>query len=115
MSIQNNKAIIKELAAAYEKENKSRNRILVLAITISIFLLYSSFSIASGKIQADYLLDVRGMGTIATVSLENGSSRQYEKMKSLPYLKAVGIKQIAALFFLIRMHMRRLCVRHIQM
>ena len=43
MSIQNNKAIIKELAAAYEKENKSRNRILVLAITISIFLLYSSF------------------------------------------------------------------------
>lgn len=96
MSIQNNKAIIKELAAAYEKENKSRNRILVLAITISIFLLYSSFSIASGKIQADYLLDVRGMGTIATVSLENGSSRQYEKMKSLPYLKAVGIKQIAA-------------------
>ncbi len=87
MSIQNNKAIIKELAAAYEKENKSRNRILVLAITISIFLLYSSFSIASGKIQADYLLDVRGMGTIATVSLENGSSRQYEKMKSLPYLK----------------------------
>ncbi len=92
----NNKEIIRELAAAYEKENKSRNRILVLAVTISVFLLYSSFSIASGKIQADYLLDVRGMGTLATVSLENGSSRQYEKMKTLPYLKAVGIRQTAA-------------------
>ena len=92
----NNKEIIRGLAAAYEKENKSRNRILVLAVTISVFLLYSSFSIASGKIQADYLLDVRGMGTLATVSLENGSSRQYEKMKTLPYLKAVGIRQTAA-------------------
>ncbi len=97
MDIQNNnKKIIRELAAAYGKENKSRNRILVLAIMVSIFLLYSSFSIASGKIEADYLLDVRGMGTLATVSLENGSSRQYKKMKALPYLKAVGIKQVAA-------------------
>ncbi len=92
----NNKAAIQELAAAYGKENKSRNRILALAIGISIFLLYASFSIASGKIQADYLLDVRGMGTLATVSLENGSIRQYGQMKALPYLKAVGAKRAAA-------------------
>lgn len=122
----NNKAAIQELADAYGKENKSRNRILALAIGISIFLLYASFSIASGKIQADYLLDVRGMGTLATVSLENGSSRQYGQMKALPYLKAVGANGLqpagkcrgigaAALCFWTRMPMGKSCVRRIRM
>ena len=84
---------MKELAQAYYKDNKRQNKVLILAIAMSVILLYSAFSIAYGKIRSDYLIDIRGMGTVATVSLENGSEAQYEQMKSLPYIIDTGIKK----------------------
>ena len=89
----NNQLVIKELAQAYYKDNKRQNKVLILAIAMSVLLLYSAFSIAYGKIRSDYLIDIRGMGTVATVSLENGSETQYEQMKSLPYIIDAGIKK----------------------
>ena len=89
----NNQLVIKELAQAYYKDNKRQNKVLILAIAMSVLLLYSAFSIAYGKIRSDYLIDIRGMGTVATVSLENGSKAQYEQMKSLPYIIDTGIKK----------------------
>ncbi len=89
----NNEAIERKLAKVYYKKNWQRNRILVMAIAMSIFLLYAVFSIAYGKLRSDYLIDVRGMGTAANVSLENGSVSQYEQMKELPYLSDVGVKK----------------------
>lgn len=95
MSISNNnQQINKELSEAYYKANWQRNKILVLAIAMSVFLLYSVFSISYGKIYSDYLVDVRGMGTKATVSLENGSKKQYQAMQELSYLTDVGIKKV---------------------
>ena len=89
----NNKAVETELAKVYYKKNSRRNEILVLSIAMSLFLLYAAFSIASGKIRADYLIDIRGMGTLATISLENGSEEQFNQMKSLPYISEVGLKK----------------------
>lgn len=89
----NNQLVMKELAQAYYKDNKRQNKVLILAIAVSVILLYSAFSIAYGKIRSDYLIDIRGMGTVATVSLENGSEAQYEQMKSLPYIIDTGIKK----------------------
>ncbi len=89
----NNKAVEKELAKVYYKKNRRRNQILILSIAMSLFLLYAAFSIASGKMTADYLIDVRGMGTVATISLENGSKEQMAQMKSLAYISDVGIKK----------------------
>lgn len=89
----NNKAVEKELAEVYYKKNSRRNEILIVSIAMSLFLLYAAFSIASGKMRADYLIDVRGMGTVATISLENGSENQLEKMKSLSYISEVGLKK----------------------
>ncbi len=89
----NNQLVIKELAQAYYKDNKRQNKVLIIVIAMSVFLLYSAFSIAYGKIRSDYLIDIRGMGTVATVSLENGSKAQYEQMKSLPYMIDTGIKK----------------------
>ena len=89
----NNQLVIKELAQAYYKDNKRQNKVLIIAIAMSVFLLYSAFSIAYGKVRSDYLIDIRGMGTVATVSLENGSKAQYEQMKSLPYIIDTGIKK----------------------
>ena len=89
----NNQLVMKELAQAYYKDNKRQNKVLIIAIAMSVLLLYSAFSIAYGKIRSDYLIDIRGMGTVATVSLENGSETQYEQMKSLPYIIDAGIKK----------------------
>ncbi|MDO4322888.1 MAG: FtsX-like permease family protein [Lachnospiraceae bacterium] len=89
----NNQSAVKELARAYYKENKSRNRILTFAAAMSVFLLYAAFSIAYGKLRSDYLIDIRGMGTTAAVSLENGSKKQYEQMRDLPYIVDTGIKK----------------------
>ena len=89
----NNQLVIKELAQAYYKDNKRQNKVLIIAIAMSVFLLYSAFSIAYGKVRSDYLIDIRGMGTVATVSLENGSKAQYEQMKSLSYIIDTGLKK----------------------
>ncbi len=89
----NNQLVMKELAQAYYKDNKRQNKVLIIVIAMSVFLLYSAFSIAYGKIRSDYLIDIRGMGTVATVSLENGSKAQYEQMKNLPYMIDTGIKK----------------------
>lgn len=90
----NNQAVEKELAEVYYKKNRRRNQILMIAIAMANFLLYATFSIADGKIRSDYLIDVRGMGTVATVSLENGSERQYKEMEKLSYLSDVGVKKV---------------------
>lgn len=97
MEIQNNnRAVERKLSDAYYNENKARNIALIIAIAMAVFLLYASFSIADGKIRSNYLIDIRGMGTLATISLENGSETQYEQMKETSYLKDVGVKKNAA-------------------
>lgn len=89
----NNTQVEKELAQVYDRKNRRRNAILVSAIALSFVLLYAVCAIAAGKLRANYLIDVRGMGTLATVSLENGSEKQYNQMKSLPYLSEIGLKK----------------------
>lgn len=91
----NNRKIEKELAKVYSKRDRKKNRILIVAVALAVFLLYSAFSIANGKIRSDYLLDLRGAGTAATISLEDGNERQYNEMKKLPELSDIGIKKNA--------------------
>ena len=91
----NNQSVISELAKAYDRQNRRQNRILITAIAMAVLLMYVAFSIAWGKIHADYLIDVRGMGTLATVSLENGSEAQYDQMKKLSYIEETGVKKKA--------------------
>lgn len=90
----NNQQAVRELARAYGRQNRRQNRMLTVAVATAVFLLYFVFSVAWGKLRSDYLIDLRGMGTAANVSLERGSYRQYKTMKSLPYLADVGIQKI---------------------
>lgn len=91
----NNQKVKKEIAQAYYRANQQKNKILIAAISMAVFLLYSAFSIAYGKIYSGYLVDIRGMGTLATVSLENGSEKQYQRLQELSYLTDIGIKKVA--------------------
>lgn len=88
----NNRQVIRELAQANYRKNKGRNRVLCCAAAMAVFMIFGVFSIARGKMDADYLLYARNSGTVANLALENGSKRQYEAIKTLDYIKHVGIE-----------------------
>lgn len=85
--------IVRKLADAYDKKNKTKNRILTRTIALAVFLIYSVFAIISGKMDTDYLLYARNGGEITSTYLENASKEQYEKMKKLDYIQELGIKK----------------------
>ena len=88
----NNREVIRELAQANDRKNKGRNRVLILAAALAVFMVFGAFSIARGKMDADYLLYARNGGSVASLSLENGSEKQYEKIKTLDYVKNTGVE-----------------------
>ena len=89
----NDQYILQDLANAYYKKNRLKNNILICTVALSIFLLYSCFSIVSGKMTADYMLYVRNSGEITNTYLENGSETQYESIKKLEYIEKVGVRK----------------------
>ena len=72
----NNRSVERKLARVYYKENRTGNILRILTVAMAVILLYGAFSVADGKLRSDYLIDVRGMGTASSVSLENGSEKQ---------------------------------------
>lgn len=48
------------------------------------------FSIAFGKIEADYLQSARTSGTVASTILERGTMEQYHAIRELDYIEDVG-------------------------
>ncbi len=86
----NNQSAVKILAKASRRYSKGRNRILAGASALGIIVLCSVFSIASGKIETDYLLDARGYGTVAASYLERGTMEQYQAIRKLDYVESVG-------------------------
>ncbi|MFR2648936.1 MAG: ABC transporter permease, partial [Blautia coccoides] len=88
----NNREVIRELAQANYRKNRGRNRVLTLAVALAVFMVFGAFSIARGKMEADYLLYARNGGSVASLSLEDGTEKQYEKIKTLDYVKNVGLQ-----------------------
>lgn len=86
----NNKEVIKLLARESLKHHKGRNTILAGTAALGIVVLCTVFSIALGKIDAEYLQSVRSSGTAATTCLERGTMEQYEAVRGLDYINAVG-------------------------
>ena len=55
-------------------------------------MIFCVFSLAIGKIQADYLLMVRNGGTKASTTLEDPSEEQYRKIQELAYIRSAGME-----------------------
>ena len=72
----NNREVIRELARANYRKNRGRNRVLTLAVALAVFMVFGAFSIARGKMEADYLLYARNDGSVASLSLEDGSMKK---------------------------------------
>ena len=79
----NNQKILRLLAKREYQENKRRNRILIGTVAFAVWMIFCVFSLAIGKIQADYLLMVRNGGTKASTTLEDPSEEQYRKIQEL--------------------------------
>lgn len=86
----NNREVIKMIAARQYQSNRGRNTILIAATAIAVVMIFCIFSITAGKINADYLLYMRNSGTAASTTLEQADEKQYEQIKNLPYIKEVG-------------------------
>lgn len=86
----NNTNVIRMLSEAIRKCNKSRNRILMGAVVLCILTLTFVFGTAYGKINAEYTKNIRMDGTTASTYIEEGTKQQYEKVRSLGYVKETG-------------------------
>ena len=88
----NNQKILRLLAKREYQENKRRNRILIGTVAFAVWMIFCVFSLAIGKIQADYLLMVRNGGTKASTTLEDPSEEQYRKIQELAYIRSAGME-----------------------
>ena len=86
----NNTNVIRLLSEAIRKCNKGRNRILMGAVILCILTLTFVFGTAYGKINAEYMKNIRMDGTTASTYIEDGTKQQYEKVCSLGYVKETG-------------------------
>lgn len=86
----NNRKIIHTLSKASYKSNKSRNRLLIGAIAATVLVIFSISSVMKGRINAEYLMEVRHNGSNASTQLENPTQEQIKAVKKLPYIKNVG-------------------------
>lgn len=86
----NNTNVIRLLSEAIRKCNKGRNRILMGAVILCILTLTFVFGTAYGKINAEYMKNIRMDGTTASIHIEEGTKQQYEKVCSLGYVKETG-------------------------
>lgn len=86
----NNTNVIRLLSEAIRKCNRGRNRILMGAVILCILTLTFVFGTAYGKINAEYTKNIRMDGTTASTYIEEGTKQQYEKVRSLGYVKETG-------------------------
>lgn len=80
----------RKLAFSYYKANYRQNYILVVVIALVIFVLVAVASMVQGKIKADALKTIQSIGYDASIFLEQGMEDQYQKIKTLDYIKDVG-------------------------
>ncbi len=83
-------AIVNMLATASGKANKSRNRVLLGAIILSIISLTIVFGVSDKKIQTEYMQAVHRAGMTASAYLEKGTKEQYELIKGKRYIEQSG-------------------------
>ncbi len=91
MFLTDNKLVIKKLTVRTIKANKVRNIFVIIAIALTALLLSTIFSIGISGTESIQLQKIRTMGTIEHGGLTCPTAEQIKKLKSLNYIKDVGI------------------------
>ena len=85
-----NGSVIQMLSKKMGAYNRSRNRLLLGAVVLSIVSLTVVFGLAYGRAQAEYQRSIREAGTTASACIQNGDQSQYEKARALSYIRQAG-------------------------
>ena len=81
---------VTELAGAFEKNEKRKNRILFSAVMLCVSVCFLVFSLASGKIRTDTVRNIREDGRVFSAWLENGTEEDAALLEKLDYVKDTG-------------------------
>lgn len=86
----NNGAVIRRLTNRSLKANKKRNLFIIMAISLTTFLLGSVFSIGMSLLESKKMEEIRFLGTVAHAAVGHPTASQLEQLKRLDYVKVVG-------------------------
>lgn len=90
MHANRNKNAINRVSKGLLKANKSRSIFAIIAIILTTFMITTVFSLGISYRENYQVMLIRDTGTTAAISLKRPTTEQYEKIKSLDYLDAVG-------------------------
>lgn len=92
MHANRNKGAIKKVEKGMMKANRTRNLFAVFAIVLTTFMITTVFSLGINYMENMELMQVRTAGTSADVSLSLPTTEQEQRIKSLDYVKTIGMQ-----------------------
>ncbi len=92
-----NHSAVKKLGRRITSANRTRNIYVIVAITLTTMLITSVFSIGMSYLKSVKMQQIRLMGTTAHAAVTNPTEEQIKKLKTLSYVKTVGLQHNVAL------------------
>ena len=86
----NNKEVIKKITNRSLKSNKIRNIFVIVAIVLTTFMISSVFSIGLNFAKNYNTMNLRLQGSTTTITLQNPTDNQFNKIKDLGLFNSVG-------------------------
>lgn len=87
--------MVKTLLKASQRQNRRRNRLLMLAVALIGAVIFCVFSFAYEKLQADIQKNIQTDGMAVSAYLENGTEEMVEQIKTLSFVKYTGKEKFA--------------------
>lgn len=85
----------KVLLDSYRKQNRNKNRLLFLAVALTVGVIFCIVSFAYGKIQVDIQKHIRTDGMTVSTYLENGTEEMAGQLHTLSYIAETGKEKFA--------------------
>ena len=85
----------KVLLDSYRKQNRNKNRLLFLAVALTVGVIFCMISFAYGKIQVDIQKHIRTDGMTVSTYLENGTEEMAGQLHTLSYIAETGKEKFA--------------------
>ncbi len=86
----NNGTIVRKITGRAMSSDRKRNFFLILAITLTTFLIGSVFSVGMSLLESVQVNRIRYAGTLAHAAVGHPTASQLETLKSLDYVENVG-------------------------
>ncbi len=92
MHTNRNKGAIKKVEKGMMRANHIRNTFAILAVVLTTFMITTVFSLGINYMQNMELSSVRMVGSSADVTLGTPTNEQEQQIRSLDYVKTVGVR-----------------------